>query len=212
MSLDLSSRRPHPVRRRLLAGLVAAGLCAGLTACAGSGAAPLYGAGTVDASAPIAPTADAIQPDWKERLSESYVFLEHVGDYRAVGDTLRALFAQAREAGLAPSGPPFTLYYDDPGRVPLARLRARACLPVEASTTTPVGLARDVLPQAMVVYGRVAGAYDQVPRAYPKLLSYLQDMSWSANGPIREVYLVDPGAVESWDELVTEVQIPWTVR
>ena len=32
--------------------------------------------------------------------------------------------------------------------------------------------------------------------------------SWVEDGPIRETYLVEPGSVQSLDELITEVQIP----
>ena len=168
----------------------------------------------IEASAPI-PAADPaqVEPEWKERLAEVYLYVEHIGDYRGVGDALRQLFQEARRAGVTPAGPPFTLYFDDPGRVPFDRLRSRACLPIDPNVGgLPASLPQDILPQAMVVYGRVSGPYDLVPRAYPKLMAYMEEHAWSPNGPIREVYLVDPAAVESWDELVTEVQIPWTVR
>jgi effector-binding domain-containing protein len=33
-------------------------------------------------------------------------------------------------------------------------------------------------------------------------------MGWKECGPIREIYLVPPGSVASWDELVCEVQVP----
>lgn len=167
----------------------------------------------IDASVALAaPAPTDVVPEWKERLATAYVYVEHVGDYREVGAALRQLFSDARAAGIEPDGVPFTLFYDDPGVIPRDRLRARACLPIAAGASVPSRLSKDILPQAMVVYGRVSGAYDQVPRSYPKLLAYLEDHSWSQDGPIREVYLVDPGSVESWDQLVTEVQIPWTVR
>lgn len=62
----------------------------------------------------------------------------------------------------------------------------------------------------MVVYARVAGAYPEVARTYPALFSYLTSLGWQQGGPVREVYLVNPGDVASYGDLVTEVQIPWT--
>lgn len=190
------------------------GLLAFALAGCGSVAPKDYSVYPVNAAATIsAPAPSAIRPEWKERIAVSYVYIEHIGDYRQVGDSLRELFEAARNAGLEPNGAPFTLFYDDPGLVAFDRLRARACLPVDpGSVKAASGLAQDILPQAMVAYGHVSGAYDQVPQSYAALLGYLKSHSWSQNGPIREIYLVDPGAVESWDALVTEVQVPWTVR
>jgi hypothetical protein len=40
----------------------------------------------------------------------------------------------------------------------------------------------------------------------------MRTLSWSEAGPIRETYLVDPGQVNDWSQLVTEVQIPATMH
>jgi effector-binding domain-containing protein len=32
-------------------------------------------------------------------------------------------------------------------------------------------------------------------------------MGWKANGPVREIYLVPPGSVRDWSQLLTEVQV-----
>jgi effector-binding domain-containing protein len=59
---------------------------------------------------------------------------------------------------------------------------------------------------------RAAGPYPDVPRAYPGIFEYMRTLSWTETGPIREVYLVNPGEVSDWSELVTEVQIPAASR
>ena len=61
----------------------------------------------------------------------------------------------------------------------------------------------------MVVYARVPGAYPEVARTYPALFAYLRELGWRQGGPVREVYLVNPVEARSYDELLTEVQIPW---
>jgi hypothetical protein len=33
-------------------------------------------------------------------------------------------------------------------------------------------------------------------------------MGWVEDGPVREVWLVAPAEVASWDELLTEIQLP----
>ena len=164
---------------------------------------------TITASAPL--TLEEFEVNWKERLSQLYLFAEHRGDYRRLGDTMRAALSAAQDGELALAGPPFALFYDDPGRVAVPDLRARVCLPVAAiPPVLPKGLAHDVLPQATVVYGRIAGAYPEAARTYPALFEYLKRHGWKPAGPIREVYLQNPADVSSYEELVTEVQLPWT--
>ncbi len=151
---------------------------------------------------------ETVDVNWKHRLDQPYVYVEARGSYTHVGRSLEALFAAAREQGLEASGPPFALYYDDPGRTPTSELRLRACLPVAPGAQARAPLAYDVLPSTTVVYAYVAGPYPDVPRAYPALFAYLNQMSWVENGPIREVYLRNPGEVADWNQLVCEIQLP----
>jgi DNA gyrase inhibitor GyrI len=151
----------------------------------------------------------AVHADWKERLEEPYLYLEHVGDYRDLGARMLELFERVDRARIEPSGPPFALYFDDPGRVPLDELRSRACVPVGRALRAPEGLGYDVLPRATVAYAVVAGAYAEVPRALPGIFRYLSERGWTAHGPVREVYLNAADARET-AELRTELQVPWT--
>ena len=146
---------------------------------------------------------------WKERLEQPYVFVEVRGDYRELGGSMRKPLERVRLAGVEASGPPFALYYDDPASVPVEQLRARVCLPVQAGAGAAPGLGADMLPRAMVVYANVTGAYPELPRVYPSLFAYLSDHGWVADGPLREIYFVDPGTVTDWRELASELQVPW---
>lgn len=154
---------------------------------------------------------DVVHVNWKHRLDQPYVYLEHEGDYRFVGESIRALLKRVEAGGVHVSGPLFCLYYDDPGLVPVESLRARVCLPVEAPPTTDPGLANDLLPSTTVAYAVVAGATWDVPRAYPGLFEYVSARGWSVDGPVREVYLNLP-SVRDPASLLTEVQVPWKLR
>lgn len=151
---------------------------------------------------------EQVHADWKERLPQPYAFVEHVGSYVETGRELEGLLRGLRAAGIEPVGPPFGLFYDDPGRVPVERLRSRACFPIDPGARVPAGLGQDVLPSQTVVYALVAGPYPEVPRALPGLYAFAARMGWVEDGPVREVYLVPPSEVESWDQLVTELQLP----
>lgn len=145
---------------------------------------------------------------YKERLDQPYVFLELTGSYAVSGRSIPELARLMKEQGLVPSGPPFGLYFDDPGQVPVDRLRARVGFPVESQAAVREPLRVDVLPSATVAYALVGGAYPEVPRSYPGLLAYVHKMHWVLAGPIREIYLVEPASVKDWTELRCEVQIP----
>ena len=152
----------------------------------------------------------SVEVSWKQRIAQGYVFLEARGSYTKIGAMLEELHARMDELGLAASGPPFGLYYDDPGEVPIDQLRMRACFPVDDAESPPPPLAYDVLSSTTCVYAFIGGAYPEVPRAYPALYAFMDELGWVENGPIREVYLVNPAEVQGYDELVAEVQIPAT--
>lgn len=156
------------------------------------------------------PPFDEVHVNWKDRLPSSYVFLDHLGSYTETGRLLMDVAAAMKDQELEPSGPPFALYYDDPGRVPTAQLRSRACFPVRSDVLPSAPLEQDVLPGGTVVYAFAAGAYPEVPRSYPALFGFMDGLGWVENGPIREIYLVNPAEARSFDELVTEVQVPAT--
>ena len=162
---------------------------------------------------PVAlPPYDQVQASWKQRLDQPYVYLEHVGSYTETGSLIPLLQREMLAQELEPAGPPFALFFDDPGSTPVAALRSRTCIPVGGKRSPHVPLQYDVLPSTTVVYALVGGPYPDVPRAYPGLYAYLERQNWIENGPLREIYLIPPSSVQSLDDLLTEVQLPATAR
>jgi effector-binding domain-containing protein len=164
---------------------------------------------------PVTPDVALSQPpfadvhcSYKERLDQRYVCLELSGNYALAGRSIPELARLMKEQGIEASGPPFGLFFDDPGQVPVERLRARVAFPVESAVEVKQPLAADVLPSSTVAYAIAGGAYPEVPRCYPGLLAYVKKMHWQIAGPIREIYLVDPGSVAQWSALRCEVQVP----
>lgn len=154
------------------------------------------------------PPFQEVHANWKQRMDQPYVFLEFEGPYPETGRLLPIVQRMMREQGLEPSGAPFGLFFDDPGLVPATELRSRACVPVDRPAKTSGALRYEVLPSTTVVYAVAGGAYPEVPRCYPGLYAYMARMGWTENGPIREIYLIPPDAVDDFDELRCEVQIP----
>lgn len=157
------------------------------------------------------PDGASIRCDWKERMAQPYVFLNHTGDYRFLGSSIRRLLELGR--GLSVDGPPFALYFDDPATTPADELRARVCLPVQNQPEKLIdGLSYEVLPRSMVVYAQVPGPYDETGRSYGAVFTYMQKLGWERSGPLREIYLVNPAEVSDHNDLRAEVQVPARVR
>lgn len=157
----------------------------------------------------VAPFED-VAVNWKQRMARPYAFIEARGSYTGIGALLQEVSRLAAEQELPVDGPPFALYYDDPGSVPVSELRMRACLPLERPGNSREPLAESLLEDATVVYAFVGGPYPEVPRSYPALYRYMDELGWQEAGPIREVYMVNPATVADYAELVTEVQVPAT--
>lgn len=157
-----------------------------------------------------APPFKKVEANWKQRIDQPYVFVEFVGSYTETGRLLPMVHRAMQAQGLEPAGPPFALYYDDPGKTPIERLRSRACVPVDSRVDAKGELNFDLLPSTTVVYAFASGAYPEVPRAYPGLYKYMAESGWVENGPIRETYLVAPTDESGFDSLLTEIQIPVT--
>jgi len=162
---------------------------------------------TVDVPTSFAPF-DVVHVQWKQRLAEPYIYLDHIGDYRQAGPRIAELMTQAADQGAPIAGPPFILFYDDPGITPASALRARIAIAIEGDFTARAPLYLDTLDGANVAYAAIGGPFPDVPRAYSGMLEYMASRGWAARSPIREIYLTSPANTPP-SELVTEVQIPW---
>ena len=185
---------------------------------AGCMAPPGGGSGTAD-SGPLVPEVRAdlaisrapfhdVDVNWKQRLDQAYVFIEAKGSYTQVGGLLERVDALMEAQGIDPAGPPFGLFYDDPGKKPVEELRMRACFPVLGSPKLSKPLSYSALESTTVVYAFIGGPYPEVPRAFPGMFEFMRKLNWVEDGPIRETYLVNPALVSDFEQLVCEVQIP----
>lgn len=154
------------------------------------------------------PPFEKVHCNWKDRLDQGYVYLDHRGPYSGTGALLPEVHRLLALQGIQPSGPPFALYYDDPKSVDPARLRSRACVPVESWTRATSPLSADTLASRTVAYTVASGPYPQVPMCYRGLFRYMDKMNWTLAGPIREIYMVPPSEVASYELLLCEVQAP----
>jgi effector-binding domain-containing protein len=158
---------------------------------------------------PVAePPFTELKANWKERVELRYAYVDLVGSYTETGRALSRVLDMLADRDIEPAGAPFALFYDDPGHTAVAELRSRACVPVPADAEVAAPFAVDTLPTTLVVYAYVGGPYGDVPRAYPGLYAFMKKLGWAETGPIRESYLISPGSVSDFSQLITEVQVP----
>jgi effector-binding domain-containing protein len=154
------------------------------------------------------PPFEQVEANWKVRMQVPYVYLEHRGAYGDTGALIPVLQAELSAQGLVPDGPPFCLFYDDPGVTPTEGLQSRACIPIHSKAPVLAPLAFGLLPSTTVAYAFASGAYPDVPQAWPGILAYVERQHWVPGGPVREIYLVAPEAEPDLGQLMSEIEIP----
>ena len=156
-----------------------------------------------------APPFEIVHVQWKEALDTPYVYLAEKGDYADAVRYVGTLMQHLESQGIRSSGPPFALYFDDPLEVPVEERRFQVAVPVEGMTAVTAPLGFSVLPTRNLLYSRVSGAYPDVDQAYPQMFQYMRDRSWVLDGPIRQILMIDPASVATFNELLSEVQMPF---
>ncbi len=154
------------------------------------------------------PPYEEVHCNWKDRIDQSYVYIECTGPYKKTGTLLPEVHRLLATQGIKPAGPPFALYYDDPSNTAPSKLRSRACVPVGAWTRPAPPLNKDTLPSRTVAYAVASGPYPGVPACYPGVFGYMSKMNWAIAGPIREIYMIPPSEVSSYEDLLCEIQVP----
>jgi len=154
------------------------------------------------------PPYEEVHTSWKQRMDQPYVYFERFGSYAETGSFIATLQREMQVQGLTATGPPFALYYDDPGTVPADRLRSRVGIPVGGARSPREPLRYDVCESVTVAYCYATGPYHEVPRVYPGVFGFMNRMNWQLSGPIREIYIVPPQPDMVGSQLLTEVQLP----
>jgi DNA gyrase inhibitor GyrI len=126
--------------------------------------------------------------DFKELPPRRVLALERRGSYDGFPHALAELLDLTQRAGLAPSGPPMGVYYDDPAGVPAEELRYEAQLPVDGDVPPLEGLKVKTFPG-----GRMVSMFCE-PHEGPREEDYLtlrQLVTASGRrvvGPLYEIY------------------------
>ena len=131
---------------------------------------------------------------------------EHAKVAQTLGAILPAVFGHATAEGIAMVGPPVTLYVEwGPGMVTI-----HAGMPVAPGATGKGDVEVAVLPAGDAAVAIHTGSYDGLGDAHAAIETYLHENGLQSGGPLREVYLTDPGEVP--DPAEWKTQIIWPVK
>ena len=130
----------------------------------------------------------------------------HAEVAQTLGQILPAIFGHATAEGIAMVGPPTTLYVEwGPGMATI-----EAGMPVAAGTQGKDDILVRTLPAGNAAITIHTGSYDGLGDAHAAMETYLHEHGLERDGPLREVYLTDPGEVPNPAEWKT--QIVWPLR
>jgi len=136
--------------------------------------------------------------------------LPHTGAYNQIGATFMKMGRLMAETGLGhhvQAG--IGIYYDSPGQVPEAELRAHAGCIVPPGTPLPAGFDRVILPGGRTAVLTVRGPYSAIPAGWDYLYGTWLPRSGEtpANRPPYELYPNDMATTPP-EDLITEICVP----
>ena len=129
--------------------------------------------------------------------------IRFTGKYCDCGERFKILY---RNFGWNNAGPCFDLYYDKEYKEADADIES--CLPIKKAKTVE-GVSIRTLPGGKCVSLIHQGPYDQIGKAYEKLLAYIKTKGYSLNAPTRQIYLKGPGMIFQGNpnNYLTEIQM-----
>lgn len=126
---------------------------------------------------------------------------------RLIGEVCGALAPRnGRKPSFSVAGPIMTIYHDNEYREQGADLEVALPVTGRVEVDNP-GLELRTLPATRVVSVVYTGPYQGISSAHQAAFDGVRTLGLEWDGPARELYLNDPGAV-SEEELMTEVQYP----
>ncbi len=149
-------------------------------------------------------------PERKHIDPQTVAFLDHVGPYSDIAGVYHRLYAWAKQAGVKPAGPAFTVFLQSPDELNWQAGRFEVCLPIPRSAAPEGDIRVKTLPATDVLAIVVAGPYSAMPAHYSEFLAWIDVEGASVAGPPREIYLVHPGPGGAGDPKAfrTEIQFP----
>jgi DNA-binding transcriptional MerR regulator len=122
---------------------------------------------------------------------------------KQIGETLGELFAALGSAGIAPAGPPFTRYLEDPQTGD--PFRVEVGVPVTSTDGLGGRLQVSELPGGRQVVVEHHGGYDRLGESWAAFYSWIGEQELPLTGAPYEAYLTSPEEIPDPADYVTEI-------
>jgi DNA gyrase inhibitor GyrI len=145
-------------------------------------------------AADVAPLEPAFTYEYEiTELEPIYAVIEmHSGSYGGYSFALEDMFDDLAADAVAPVGPPFGVYYDDPAFTPEDELEWLVGIPVEEGVAAPAGYETQWLEGGTVVKTTLYGEVDfENTTVYDEIYEYIVANGYMPAGPMVEVYRWD---------------------
>lgn len=144
----------------------------------------------------------AAQPILGKRYRTS---MEKIGE--DIGGGYGELFGYLGELGESPSGAPFVLYFGTDAELDPNDFEMEVCVPVNRVLEDRGDIAARELEGGLAASTIHKGPYSEMEAVYGEMDAWMRENGYEYAGPVREVYMNDPGQVAE-SELVTEIIFP----
>lgn len=151
-------------------------------------------------------------PDFKmtEVAETPYIYVERSCSMdpsdisQAMGEAFGQVFGFMAEKGIAPAGPPMSVYYTyDPETM---TFRSGFAVAADDMSKAADGVSADVLPAGRVLHFVHKGAYATLRDDYGLMMEHLKSEGLQIGAPTWEIYVNDPAEVPE-EELLTEIYV-----
>ncbi len=121
-----------------------------------------------------------------------------------LGEHFGEVYAHILQNGQQPSGMPFSRYFAMEGATVDFECGMPVAAPIEGAGRVRAGQ----LPACTVATVTHMGPYDDLPRSWNALLSWMGSQGLEPAGPPWEVYVTDPGAEPDQSKWRTDIHFP----
>jgi len=121
------------------------------------------------------------------------------------GRAFEALYGRVAQAGVAPAGPPFAIYHNEPKQG--EPFEMDICVGVSSPISPSPGLEFMELPATRVVSLLHIGPYDALGGAYEAVKAYIGEHDLEPSAPPREFYLSPPDVPPAQVQTLVEFPI-----
>ena len=126
----------------------------------------------------------------------AYCYLTHQGPYTDIQQVIQAMVSETQAQNIHPTGPLMALFYNSPDQVPPDELLWEVGFPVMDQAMPEAPLNKKVWEYKTVARAFHVGPYERAGETIDRLMQWISEKGYAADGPVLERYLdMNPSTV-----------------